>query len=186
MTFEIGDPYQTARKTYEPITQYSFRAGRHELGLILSNPTPEHIQGLCDCKAEVAFYAEEDVIFFLYYFPGEIGWTEVPFNYHLLPSAERSLPDDPTGLPKVFRDRLDMVFVNKQTNVVEGIRSNRFGHGFTVAFREALITQAKQPWVGQAMWNRRIRQIYAHHQNTNSMLIDCDYQCVLQGLETRW
>lgn len=186
MAYDVGDLYQNARRTYQPATQYSFRSGRHELALMLADPTEDQIKTLSKCRAEVALYAEGDVVIFLYKFDGVFNWTELAFSYHLIASEERALPDDPTGLRRVVADRIDIVFVNEETQVVEGIRSNRFTHPFTVAIREALIAQAKTPWVGKAMWERQIRQIYAKNTNIHALLLDCVAQCTLQGLEVRW
>ncbi len=182
MNYKIGDLYSPATKT----SRYVYRSPHHELGLILSTPTPEEIRRLNDCQVEVAIYVEGDVICFLYNFQREIPWSDTPFSYHLMPPAERTVPSDPAELLRVERDRVDIVLVNEKTFIVEEVRRGAFSHRFTVGLREAIIEQANLEWHGQAMWNRRVREIYARYTTSESMLMDCQARCFLQGLKTRW
>jgi hypothetical protein len=186
MSYEIGDPHIPAIKTYTATTQYSYRSNNHEIALALPDPLPAKIQELKECKIEVAFYMEDDVICFLYCFQNKIAWSEMPFSFHLMPEAEQSLPSDPDLLMPVERDRVEIVFVNAVTKRVVGLKSAMFSHLFTVRLRAAIISQASKTWPGRAMWDRQLRQIHARYTTSKSLLIDCEAHCTLEGLATRW
>lgn len=146
--YEIGALYNPARTAWPESPQYNFRGGQHELTLSYRNPTEEEIASVQSGQARFAFAIEQGVIFFLYRFEPAVQWGDAPFSIHLVPKAERVIPE---ALPSAeSRALLQIFLVDAATGILRAMRTVSLSHDFTRKLHKAITEQSTQPFSSTA------------------------------------
>lgn len=117
---EVGGPYPS--RLPESV-QYNYRAGQHELLMVLGGLSGREVQDIRRGTCEFALYVEGPVIDLLYRFGQAIPWSDAPYSWHLAPVRERTLPElEPTLETRAV---LSVVLVEARTDIVRALRAGR-------------------------------------------------------------
>jgi hypothetical protein len=164
---EVGKSYVAGRASIEPRVQYSFRAGQHELLLALSRLTEDELTAVRDGNAEFALFVYGLVIFFLYRFQPAIAWSAASYSWHLVPAAERQLPEPPATAET--RALLSVVLVDADENIVCALRTVTFSPEFMRVLRTAITEQAAGRWDPED-YETHLHSAYLSWPTTEEML----------------
>jgi len=164
---EVGKPYIAGRASIEPRGEYNFRGGQHELVLAFSGLDSREVEAVREDDAEFALVVSGDAIFFLYRFGDEIGWSDAPYSWHLVPADQREQPEMPANVET--RALLSIVLVDADHNIVQALRAVTFSPEFTRKLHAAIRHQAGRPW-NRAVYDRELREAYKRWPTTESML----------------
>ncbi|MBI3654031.1 MAG: hypothetical protein HY231_23620 [Acidobacteria bacterium] len=165
--YEVGKLYHPARTQWPEVTQYNFRAGQHELVLFLNNPTPREREALRRLPCEFGLRVEQDVIFLLYRFGGDVPWSDAPYSIHLVPESERQIPAP--ELSAETRTLLQVVLVDARTGLIVAMRAVTLSPEFTAALQHAIYEQHERPWIGASAYDAQIQQAYEKYPTSEAM-----------------
>jgi hypothetical protein len=99
--YEVGKPYRPDREIWPLGAQFNYRGGVLELVLFLDQPTPRQVEAVKTGTAGFGLYDERGLVVLMYYFlhdQGGVPWSVAPYQYHLVPEAQRVPPPDPDRL----------------------------------------------------------------------------------------
>ncbi|MCS6785583.1 MAG: hypothetical protein NZ524_00910 [Thiobacillaceae bacterium] len=133
-----GEPWQAGVGRYDEGAQYRYRHGAHELTLFWSAPTPAEVRALRERPLTLALHTLGPAAFLLYRIEGVCDWSDLAFNWHRWPSAERELPAEPTG----ERARLRLTLVDAADGIVRAKRLLSLDRVMTQALRHVLAAQS--------------------------------------------
>jgi len=155
--YEVGKPYREGRSQLAPAAHYVYRAGEHELLLILDGPSAQEVRDVRSGDSEFALFEADGPLFFLYRFGKQIPWSDSPFSLWLAPEAERLLPDPAPGT----KGLLHVILVEAHTGLIRGLRAVSLSAELTAALHGALAKQATTPWRGRTQYDQAIDRIYS-------------------------
>jgi hypothetical protein len=172
-TYEIGELYNPKVTKWPELPEYNYRGGQHELLLFFRNPTDAEIAAVQKGGAEFAFAIEKSVIFFLYRFE-PIPWGDAAFTVHLVPDADRRIPEaEPTAQSRAI---LRILLVDAATGILKAMRVVSFSPDFTRQLHKAIRQQAATPFEGEETHRTGVKEVYARF-DTSSLLNRAAARC---------
>jgi len=171
--YEVGQSYVEGRTNWPERGEYNYRAGMHELRLLLSQPTVGEIEAVKTGRADFALRVERDIIFLLYRFGEAIPWSDAPYSWHLV---QRAYPDQatlpaPHGSPE-GRDTVQVILVDAGAGIIKAIRVLSWSPAFTAAIRGAIRDQAARSWPGDDEYDRQLANAYRRWPTSAAMVRD--------------
>lgn len=160
----IGEPWSPEHNRYEEGVRYLYHNGAHDLTLFWSRPSSAEIAGLRDQPVTVGLYSHGPAAFLLYKIADVCEWSDAAFNVHLVPEAERELPDEPTG----ERARLIITLVDADDGIIKGRRLVSLDKVMTQALRHAMAEQARSPFV-RPLYDIAVQEAHARFPDTDAM-----------------
>lgn len=160
----IGEPWSPDFSRYDEGVRYQYKHGAHDLTLFWNSPSQPELAGLRDRPVTVGLYSHGPAAFLLYKIDGVCEWSDVAFNVHLLPEAERELPNEPTG----ERGRLIVTLVDAADGLIKGRRLVSLDKVMTQALRHAMAEQARSPFV-QPLYDIAVQESHARFPDTDAM-----------------
>ena len=140
--YSVGKPYNPARRSWPPGSQYNFRAGAHELLFFFESPTEREVEAIRKGAAEFALVFEPPVIVLLFRFGEGIPWSDAPYTYHVLPAEQQQLPIDwEEGSPET-RALIEIMLISCETGIIRAMRQVTFSPEFTRAVHKSIWEQA--------------------------------------------
>lgn len=165
--YAVGELYHPSRTSWPQAVQYLYRQGGHELLLFWPSPAPQEIEAVAEGKSEFSLLVpSRDLLFFLYRF-GDMEWSDQPFSWWLVPSAERTLPNpEPTHQERAL---LQVRLVDAATGIIKVLRAVSLPPALTAALHEAIRTQAKTAFEARA-YDKRIEAAYRQYPTAAQMV----------------
>ncbi|MFZ5484495.1 MAG: hypothetical protein ACOZB0_09725 [Pseudomonadota bacterium] len=160
----IGERFSPEHNRYDEGARYIYRHGAHDLTLFWRQPTPAEILGLRDQPVTVGLLSHGPVAFLLYKIDTVCEWSDVAFNVHRVPEAERELPDEPTG----ERGRLIITLVDAEDGIIKARRLVSLDKVMTQALRHVMTEQARAPFVAP-LYDIAIQEIHARFPDSDAM-----------------
>ncbi|MDD3528975.1 MAG: hypothetical protein PHS77_03785 [Gallionellaceae bacterium] len=161
----IGEPFSPGHNRYEEGVRYLYRNGAHELTLFWSSPSSAELAGLRDSPVTLGLYSHGPAAFLLYKIDDVCEWSDAAFNVHLVPEAERELPDEPTG----ERGRLIITLVDAGDGIIKGRRLVSLDKVLTQALRHVMTEQARAPFV-QPLYEIAVQESHARFPDSDAMV----------------
>lgn len=161
---QVGDIYSAEHKRYDEGARYAYRDQAHDLALFWAGPTQAEIEGLRAQPIEVGFHANGPAAFLLYKIRNVCEWSDVAFNVHLVPEAERELPAEPAG----ERGRLRLTLVNADDGIVVAKRLVSLDKVMTQALRHAMQEQAAQPF-NRLLYDAAVQEAHGRFPDGDAM-----------------
>jgi hypothetical protein len=173
-TLSVGTLYSPAVTRWPETAQYQYRSGTHELLLFLESPDAREVDDVARGEARFGLLVHGTAIFFLYSFGGG-PWSDAPFSIHLVPAAERKLPD--VLRSDATRAVLQVILVDASTGIVRALRLVSLSPEFTLELHSAIVAQAAQP-ADPAAHDRAIEAAYRRFPDTKAMVAAARATCV--------
>jgi hypothetical protein len=158
--YEVGKLY-SSRTKWQELAQYNYRGGEHELILFLAHPSSKEVSDLQNGISEFALYVENDLIILLYRFGQSIDWSDAPFSIHLVPPAEKVLPN---LIADEARALLHVLLVDASTGIIKAMRIISLSNVFSVALHQAINDQAKKPF-NKSEFDRELAGLYNRYSS---------------------
>jgi len=158
--YRVGTLYIPGRTSWPEHLEYNWRKGGHELRLFFSGLRRDEIEAVRHGPMELRLVVIQPVIFLCFRFAPVIDWSDAPYNYHMVPEQERTLPPRPE---ETTGAELVTILVDGDTGVIEGLRLTRLRRDFARKLHGAIREQAALPF-DQATYDReldRIRRRYS-------------------------
>jgi hypothetical protein len=163
--YQVGQLYNPAMSHWPEQVEYNFRAGHHELLLFLPGVLPIEIANVRHGRARFALLAREGILFFLSRF-GILPWNEAAYSWHMVPEAERALPDPLTAEEPIL---LPIVLVDGTTGIIRAMRAVTLSSAFSAALHRAILRQSELAF-DQDHYDQALAQI--HRRCTVQDLVD--------------
>lgn len=170
-TRHVGERFSPEHERYDEGARYVYRHGAHELVLFWNTPTEAEIAGLRSRPVEVGLYVAEPAAFLLYKIDGVCEWSDVAFNVHLVPQAERELPDEPAG----DRARLRLILVDAGDGVIRAKRIVSLDKVMTQALRHVMTGQAQAAF-DRAAYDAAVQAAHARFPDSDAMIRAAEFQ----------
>jgi len=166
----VGAPYSPQHTRYDEGALYRYRDGAHQLSLFWPAPSAAEIAGLATAAVEFALYSADAAAFLLYRVAGVCEWSDVAFNIHLVPEAERELPEEPTG----ERARFILTLVNADDGLVKARRLVSLDKVMTQAIRHVMREQLAQPF-DRAAYDRAVIAAHGRYPDGDAMAAAAEF-----------
>ena len=160
----IGEPFSPDFNRYDEGARYVYRNGAHDLTLFWSGPTAAELAGLRDRPVTVGLFSQGPAAFLLYKIDDVCEWSDTAFNVHLVPEAERELPDEPTG----ERGRMTLTLVDAADGIIKGRRLVSLDRVLTQALRHVMREQAAAAFV-RPLYEIAVQEAHARFPDTDAM-----------------
>lgn len=138
--YRVGEPYLRGHRRWPEGTQFTCARNRFELTLFQAEIGEGAVSDLRQGAAEFALIVDLPLIVFAHRFGGLSTWSDVPFSWHLQPSANRVLPSL-TNSPDA-RDLLWLTLVGSRDGIIHAQRGMTLSPTFSFALRQAILAQA--------------------------------------------
>jgi hypothetical protein len=161
---QVGAVYSSAHTTYDEGARFTYRDGAYDLVLFWSRPTQGETEGFRAQPVDLALYGHGPAGFLLYKMKDVCEWSDVAFNVHLVPEAERQLPDEPAG----ERARLILILVDASDGIIRARRLVSLDKVMTQALKHQMRAQAAQPFV-QAFYDAAVQETYARFADSDAL-----------------
>ncbi|NWG87322.1 MAG: hypothetical protein HXY26_07430 [Hydrogenophilaceae bacterium] len=163
---QVGEVYSAEHNRYDEGARYSYRDQAHDLVLFWAGPIQAEIEGLRGQAVEVGLFNHGPAAFLLYKIQNVCEWSDLAFNVHLVPEAERQLPAEPAG----ERGRLRITLVNADDGIVMAKRLVSLDKVMTQALRQAMRDQAAQPF-NRLLYDAAVQEVHARFQDSDAMAL---------------
>lgn len=174
-TLSVGSLYHPARTRWPEGSQYTCRAGEHELLLLWPSPRAAEVRGVRSGAVEIAVLVEPPVIALCYRIADACDWSDAPYSIHLVPEPEREPPHQ-DALAAESRALLRVVLVDAMTGIVRAIRAVTLSPEVTRGLHEAIARQLVAPWDPSA-YDAALASLYARHPHSRSMAAAASLRC---------
>jgi hypothetical protein len=164
-TRQVGERWSEAHEKYDEGARYLYRHGGHELTLFWGAPSQAEVDGLRAQPLEVGLYLQGPAAFLLYKIQAVCEWSDVAFNVHLVPAAERELPTEPPG----ERARLRITLVDANDGIIRAKRIVSLDKVMTQALRHAMTEQAAQAF-DRAAYDASVQDAHARLPDSDAMV----------------
>ena len=171
---EVGKPFVPGRDSLRASVEYSFRSGQHRLVLCFYNLDGQLVEAVQQGECEFALVVYHEVIFLLYRFGESMAWSDVPFNWHSAPEAQRELPAKTESVES--RASLQIILVDADRNVVRALRTVALSPKFVAALETATREQAEGAWHA-LRYDLRITEAYQTWPKAAAMLQQAIEKC---------
>ncbi len=170
-TRHVGERWSPEHERYDEGARYLYRHGAHELTLFWKGPTAAEIEGFRTRPVEVGLYVQAPAAFLLYKIEHVCEWSDVAFNVHLVPEAERELPNEATG----DRARFRLTLVDADDGVIRAKRLVSLDKVMTQALRHTMHEQARAPF-DRAAYDAAVRAAHARFPDSDAMIRAAEFQ----------
>lgn len=170
-TRHVGERFSPEHAHYEEGARYLYRHGAHELTLFWSGPTAAEIDGFRTGPVEVGLYVQGPAAFLLYRIENVCEWSDVAFNVHRVPEAERELPAEAAG----DRARFRLTLVDADDGIIRAKRIVSLDKVMTQALRMVMTEQAKAAF-DRAAYDAAVQAAHARFPDPDAMIRAAEFQ----------
>lgn len=170
-TPQVGERWSEHYTRYDEGARYLYRHGAHELTLFWHAPTEAEIYGFGTQPVQFGLYVHGPAAFLLYKIQEVCEWSDVAFNIHRVPEAERELPDEPPG----ERARFRLTLVDALDGIVRAKRIVSLDKVMTQALRMVMRAQAAASF-DRAAYEAAVRAAQARFPEPEAMLQVAEFQ----------
>ena len=160
----IGERWSAEHNRYDEGVRYVYRFGAHELTLFWAAPTPVEVVGLRDADVEVGLFSYGPAAFLLYKAKNVCEWSDASFNAHLVPEAERELPNEVPG----DRARLKITLVDAEDGIVRARRILSLDKVMTQALKHTLREQMAASF-NRLIYDAAVQDVHARYQDSDAL-----------------
>jgi len=154
-TRQIGEVYSPDHARYDEGARYAYSGGAHELVLFWGGPTPAEVDGFRVQPMDVALFTHGPAAFLLYKIKDVCEWSDVAFNIHLIPEAQRELPDEASG----DRARFKMILVDAEDGVIRA----------TQAIKHTMRDQADAAF-NRFIYEAAVQEVYGRYADSDALV----------------
>lgn len=162
---KVGERWSPAHTQYDEGVRYVYRNGAHELTLFWPAPTLGEIQGLRDAPVEVGLFTHGPAAFLLYKIKDVCEWSDAAFNVHLVPDAERELPQELPG----DRSRMKITLVNSEDGIVQARRLVSLDKVMTQALRHCMQEQMAAAF-NRALYDAAVAEVHSRYADSDALV----------------
>lgn len=170
-TRHVGEVYSPDHERYEEGARYVYRHGAHDLTLFWARPSQAEVDGFRTRPIEVGLYVLGPAAFLLYRIQEVCEWSDLAFNVHLLPEAERELPAEPPG----ERARFRLTLVDAVSGIIRAKRLVSLDKVMTQALRHVMAGQAAAAF-DRVAYDAAVRAAHGRFPDTDAMLRAAEFQ----------
>lgn len=163
--YQVSHPYHPDRKVWPQASQLNWRGGELELVLFFDRPSRHEVEAVRVGRSEFALYDADDLVVVSYRFDGKratVPWSDAPYQWHLVPVADRVLPPEPEAMTTETRVGLHVVLVNAMGGLIEALRLVTLSPEFTQALFAAIRRQAERPY-DTTTYDRTLDTLYRRY-----------------------
>jgi hypothetical protein len=163
-TRQVGEVYSPDHARYDEGARYAYSGGAHELVLFWSGPTPAEVEGFRVRPMEVALFTHGPAAFLLYKIKDVCEWSDVAFNVHLIPEAQRELPSETAG----DRARFKMILVDAEDGVIRAKRIVSLDKVMTQAIKHTMHDQAAAAF-NRFIYDAAVQEVYGRYADSDAL-----------------
>ena len=160
----VGEVYDPAYNRYDEGSRYVYAGEGHELVLFWNGPTAAEIEGFRVQPMETGLFTHGPAAFLLYKIENVCEWSDVAFNLHLVPEAERELPKEEPG----DRARLRLTLVDAEDGVIRAKRIVSLDKVMTQALKHAMAEQAATPF-NRIVYEGAVQEVYGRYADSDAL-----------------
>ena len=160
----VGEVYDPAYNRYDEGARYAYAGEGHELVLFWRGPTQAEVEGFRTQPVESGLFTHGPAAFLLYKIQNVCEWSDVAFNVHLVPEAEREVPREEPG----DRARLRMVLVDAEDGVIRARRIVSLDKVMTQALKHAMAEQAATPF-NRIVYDAAVQEVHARYRDSDAL-----------------
>ncbi|KAF0103702.1 MAG: hypothetical protein FD187_970 [bacterium] len=164
MTRQVGEVFDPDYKHYDEGARFVYAGEGHELVLFWRGPTAAEADGFRLQPVEVGLFTHGPAAFLLYKIQNVCEWSEVAFNVHLVPEAERELPREEAG----DRGRLRMILVDAEDGVVRAKRIVSLDKVMTQALKHAIREQLAGPF-NRLIYDAAVQEVFGRYADGDAL-----------------
>ncbi len=161
---QVGEVFDPAYNRYDEGARYAYVNEGHELVLFWNGPTGAEVEGFRAQPVEVGLFIHGSAAFLLYKIQNVCEWSDVAFNLHLVPEAERELPKEEPG----DRGRLRMVLVDAEDGVIRAKRIVSLDKVMTQALKHAMVEQAAAPF-NRILYDAAVQDVHTRFKDSDAL-----------------
>ena len=163
-TPQVGEVFDPAYNRYDEGARYAYAGEGHELVLFWQGPTAAEVEGFRLQPVEVGLFSHGPAAFLLYKIRNVCEWSDVAFNIHLVPEAERELPKEEPG----DRGRLRMILVDAEDGVVRAKRIVSLDKVMTQALKHVMAEQLAAPF-NRLIYDGAVQEVFARYADSDAL-----------------
>lgn len=160
----VGEVYDPAYNRYDEGARYAYAGEGHELVLFWRGPTQAEVEGFRTQPVDTGLFTHGPAAFLLYKIQNVCEWSDVAFNVHLVPEAERELPREEPG----DRARLRMVLVDAEDGVIRARRIVSLDKVMTQGLKHAMVEQAATPF-NRIVYDAAVQEVHARYRDSDAL-----------------
>ncbi len=164
-TRQVGEAWSPEHERYDEGARYLYRKGAHQLTLFWAGATAQEVEGFRTRPIEFALYTHGPAAFLIYRIQDVCEWSDLAFNVHLVPEAERELPVEPAG----DRARFRMTLVDAGDGIIRAKRLVSLDKVMTQALRHVMEAQARQPFQ-RPLYDAAVAETHTRFPDTDAMI----------------
>lgn len=168
-TRQVGEVFDPAYTRYDEGARYVYAGQGHELVLFWRGPTGAEVEGFRTQPVELGLFTHGPAGFLLYKIRNVCEWSDVAFNLHLVPEAERELPREEPG----DRARLRMILVDAEDGVVRAKRIVSLDKVMTQALKQAMAEQAAAPF-NRLIYDAAVQDVHGRYRDSDALAAVAD------------
>jgi hypothetical protein len=161
---QVGEVYSPDHARYDEGARYTYTGGAHELVLFWSGPTPAEVDGFRMQPMEFGLFTHGPAAFLLYKIKDVCEWSDVAFNLHMVPEAQRELPNEEPG----DRARFRMVLVDAEDGVIRAKRIVSLDKVMTQAVRHVMTEQLSAPF-NRVIYEAAVQEVYGRYADSEAL-----------------
>jgi hypothetical protein len=165
-TRQVGDVYSPDHARYDEGARYAYTGGAHELVLFWNSPTAAEVDGFRIQPMEVALFTHGPAAFLLYKIKNVCEWSDVAFNIHLIPEAQRELPNETSG----DRARFRMILVDADDGVIRAKRIVSLDKVMTQAIKHTMVEQSKTEF-NRFIYDSAVQEVYGRYADSDALIV---------------
>lgn len=163
-TPQVGEVFDPAYNRYDEGARYAYAGEGHELVLFWQGPTAAEVEGFRLQPVEVGLFSHGPAAFLLYKIRNVCEWSDVAFNIHLVPEAERELPNEEPG----DRGRLRMILVDAEDGVVRAKRIVSLDKVMTQALKHVMAEQLAAPF-NRLIYDGAVQEVFGRYADSDAL-----------------
>lgn len=163
-TRQVGDVYSPDHARYDEGARYTYTGGAHELVLFWGGPTSAEVDGFRVRPMEVGLFTHGPAAFLLYKIKDVCEWSDVAFNIHMVPEAQRELPNEEPG----DRARLRMVLVDAEDGVIRAKRIVSLDKVMTQAIKYTMADQVAASF-NRIIYEAAVQEVYGRYADSDAL-----------------
>ena len=163
-TRQVGEVYSPDHARYDEGARYTYTGGAHELVLFWGGPTQAEVDGFRVRPMEVGLFTHGPAAFLLYRIKDVCEWSDVAFNIHMVPEAQRELPNEEPG----DRARLRMVLVDAEDGVIRAKRIVSLDKVMTQAIKYTMADQVAASF-NRIIYEAAVQEVYGRYADSDAL-----------------
>ena len=161
----VGEVYSPEHARYDEGARYAYTGGAHELILFWNSPTQAEVEGFRMQPMEVALFTHGPATFLLYKIKDVCEWSDVAFNVHLVPEAQRELPNEIAG----DRARFKMILVDADDGVIRAKRIVSLDKVMTQAMKHTMHEQFAGAF-NRFIYDAAVQEVYGRYADSDALV----------------